>query len=169
MPDSKKPGSGVTELVNPESFIQLDDISVRLRKLTDIMKNQQEIMLQLLNTTLLNKQDLKAIRNEIQDRKDEGEYKYISDTATTTETLLNLIKDFNFPVKGYIFKNDGSNTIKFAHVSYKVASPDDIPVESFGDVLPDEELKITYNNKRIRMIKIKTASGSSAYRLWLLW
>lgn len=167
MPPPEKPEGYETLPADP--VIQLDDISVRLKKLTGVMEKQQEIMLQILNTNLSNQQSNAAIRKLLQDMIDEGEYKYISGTATTTETLLNIIKDFNFPVNGYIFKNDGSNTIKFSHVSYKIASPDDIPVESFGDVLAGEELKIISKTKKIRMIKIKTASGSSDYRLWLLW
>lgn len=166
---NKTPEAGATELVNPETFIQLDDLAVRLQKLTGIMVKQQEIMLQILNTTLLNKQNTTAIRNLIRDTIDDGEYKYIPDTATTTETLLNLIADFHFPINGYIFKNDGSETIKFAHISYKVSSPEDIPEERFGEVLPGEELTIISKTKKIRMIKIKTESGSSDYRLWLLW
>lgn len=165
----KSPEFGSTELTNPETFIQLDDLAVRMKKLTDIMKNQQEIMLQILNVTLLNQQNLTSIRNDIRDTIDDGEYKYISDTATTTETLLNLIADFHFPINGYIFKNDGSETIKFAHISYKVSSPVDIPDEKLSDVLPGEELKIISKTKKIRMIKIKTESGTSDYRLWLLW
>lgn len=168
-PPNKTPAAGATELINPETFIQLDDLAVRLQKLTGIMEKQQEIMLQILNTTLLNQQNTIAIRNLIQDTIDEGEYFYKTDTATTTETLLNLIADFHFPVNGYIFKNDGANTIKFAYISYKVSSPADIPEVRFSDVLKGEELKIISKTKKIRMIKIKTVSGSSKYRLWLLW
>ncbi len=73
-------------------------------------------------------------------------------------------------VKGYTFKNDGINNIYILHNTTSDVLSSDINItERFSEVLPNEELKIQYNRKKIRNISVVTTTGTSDYRLWLYW
>lgn len=188
MPPPKKEKSASLdgyEILPIDPIIQLDDISVRLKKLTSVMEKQHEVTVQLLNATLSNsppkvapiplvqkmeelRQEMIQVRAEIVDRRDLGEYRIYRDAATTTPTDLDLIKDYGFPVKGYILSNDGDNTIEIGHMS----EPEllDVSDERFYPVFPDDQpWKVIYNIKIIRRIILRTNTGTSNYRLWLFW
>jgi hypothetical protein len=99
---------------------------------------------------------------------DKGEYRYFEGTASTTPFDIDFIKDFDFPIKGYFFDNDGQNTIEIGHMS--ALNLLDVAEERFAKVLVgDDTLKIKNNIKCIRRIIIKTAAGTSAYRLRVFW
>lgn len=171
------------ERVDPEMavFIKLDDIQRVLQK---EFKAQREVMVQLLNTMLVSQEHLKAIKVNPSDGvdaiiqeirmwreawSDAGEYRYIEDTAVTTEIEYVLAKDFEHPLKSYMIINDGANTIRIGHLS--AGSPiDEVNEEKLQSVYSnDQPLSINYNDRKIRKIVLKTLSGTSAYRLWLLW
>jgi hypothetical protein len=111
---------------------------------------------------------LTSIKNLLEDFRDEGEYRYYADIASTTPTDIDFIRDFGFAIKGYFFDNDGQNAIQVGHMS--ASNLLDVAPERFTDVLPaDDMLKIKNNVKCIRRIILKTAAGVSAYRLRVFW
>jgi len=170
------------ERVDPEMavFIKLDDISRLFKK---ELTAQRDVMVQMLNTNLLIQEHLQAIKQsnsatvqEIakwrESWQDEGEYSYIEGTATITETKYILAVDFDKPLKQYMIVNDGSNTIKIGHLSTG-STIDEVNDQKFQAVYSDDQpLSIKYHpefGKGIRKIVLKTESGTSSYRLWLLW
>jgi hypothetical protein len=197
-PPTAKASIKGNERVDPEMavFIKLDDLSRILQK---EFKAQRDVMVQLLNTTILNQEHLKAIRqapqgvapiplvqkmeeirveindliSEVADRRDQGEYRIYKDTANTTDFDLDLIKDYGFPVKGYILSNDGDNTIEIGHMSEDYLL--DVSPERFYPVYPDDApWEVMYDLKQrqgegIRRIILRTTTGTSKYRLWLFW
>lgn len=182
---TNKPSIQGQERVDPELavFIVLDDISRILKK---ELKAQREATVQLLNTTLLNQEHLKAItkqnpvsaipvvekleqiRAQLVERRDEGDYYYEEGTATTTEHILDLNAMWGYPVKGYILKNDSKTNIRAAHVSRREVSIDFAP-ERFYTIRPREEFVTPNNIKVVWKLILKTDAGTADYRLWLLW
>ncbi len=125
-----------SQTIDPKtaSFLTLDDISTTLRLVLTEMKNE----------------------------RDEGMEISLPGTATTTLSIIDLIKkDPHHAVKGYILNNDGVNKIRVTHND---ASRSDI-----WEVLPNESIPRMFNRKVINKIFIKSIGGDSAYRLLLLW
>lgn len=149
------------KIIEPGTFtvVTLDDIS---RKLSELL---------ILNGSVekLNK----AILKQLRDADDEGEYLFVSGTATTDLSLniTDLLGIIGHPVKGYIIKNDGANIIQVGHNI--TASSIDPTVQTgsarFYPVFVGEQHKEMFNRKVIRNVYIRTTAGTSAYRLWLLW
>lgn len=153
---------------------------------------EEKFDLQIMNRELLEEQIkhthqlgtqtrlLEAILKQLEDEADEGEYYLVQGTATTTITDNVIDIPFvlgmpEFKVKAYIIKNDGAvNNLRTGHniTTGMITSAIDIVGQArnkFYNVLPGEDIKITYNRKVIENIYVITNSGTSAYRLWLLW
>jgi len=141
------------------TFITLDDISHKLADLITITKSNGNI--------------LKSVLTELQDEADEGEYMFVLGTATTvlSTNITDLLANLGHPVKGYIIKNDGANTIQVGHNITRSSIDSNIQTGSarFYPVFVTESHKKMFNRKVIRNVYIRTAAGTSAYRMWLLW
>ena len=141
------------------TFITLDDISHKLADLITITSSNGNI--------------LKSVLNELQDEADEGEYFFVSGTATTdpSANITDLLAILGHPVKGYIVKNDGANTIQVGHNITQSSIDSNVQTASarFYPVFAGEQHKEMFNRRVIRNVYIRTAVGTSAYRLWLLW
>jgi hypothetical protein len=189
MPANKpatKPSVRGKEIVDPEMavFIKLDDLQRVLKK---ELTAQREVLVQILNTTILNQQHLKAlvvkrdkyedtvtelaqIKKELLDRRDEGDYYPEKGTATTTEHILDLNELFLHPVKQLVIKNDSkTTTIRIAFISRLDLTLGRFAEERYFDVNPREEYITPNNINVIWRIGIKTDSGTANYRLWLHW
>ena len=142
------------EELQSDPTIQLDDISVRLKKLTELI-GQVRI-------------EVTQIKTELHDRRDEGEYRYYEATATTTVTNYDLIRDFGFPIRGLMISNDGNVDIQVGYMSYKHLL--DVPDEKLITIrTTDGPYRDRNNTKTIRRILVQTAAGTSDYRLWVYW
>jgi len=142
------------EELQSDPTIQLDDISVRLNKLTELI-GQMRI-------------EVTQIKTELQDRRDEGEYRYYEATASTMVTNYDFIRDFGFPVKGLMISNDGNVDIQVGYMSYKHLL--DVPDEKLITIrATDGPYRDKNNTKTIRRILVQTAAGTSDYRLWVYW
>ncbi len=157
-----------SEIVDPEAaiYISLDDISEKFSKL---LKTQAE----LLKTISKDKELLSSILKELKEESDEGEYLFVSGTASTdiSANITDLLAILGHPVKGYIIKNDGANTIRVGHNITPSSIDSNVQTASarFYPVFSGEQHKEMFNRNVIRNVYIRTASGTSAYRLWLLW
>ncbi len=148
-------------------FITLDDISRTLGKL---LKTQIE----LSKKESRNQELLSSILKELQDDEaDEGEYIFVSGTASTdtSANITDLLAILRHPVKGYIIKNDGANTLEVGHNITRSSIDSNVQTASarFYPLFAGEQHKEMFNRKVIRNVYIRTAAGTSAYRLWLLW
>ena len=116
---------------------------------------------------------LQAILKELQDRDDMGEYIFVSGIATTdlSQNITDLLGILQHPVKGYIIKNDGANTIEVGHNITTSSIDSNVQTGSarFYPVFAGEQHNEMFNRKVIRNVYIRTNAGTSAYRLWLLW
>lgn len=141
------------------TFITLDDISHKLADLITITRSNGNI--------------LKSVLKELQDETDEGEYFFVSGTATTdpSANITDLLAILGHPVKGYIIKNDNANTIYVGHNITQSSIDSNVQTAStrFYPVFIGEQHKEMFNRKVIRNVYIRTASGISTYRMWLLW
>ncbi len=170
-PVKSQPSLKGKEIVDPEMavFIKLDDLSRLFKK---ELSAEREILVQLLNTTILNQEHLRGIVKEIRKWReawsDEGEYRYIENTATTTAIEYVLGVDFVIPLKAYMIANDGGQTIRIGHLS-SGSTIDEVNDEKFQSVYSsDQPLRIKSHDRKIRKIVIKTVSGTSPYRLWVM-
>lgn len=135
----------------------------------ELLEDVRKEIAQVNKVVILQSQEIKKWREAW---RDAGEYRYIEDTATTSNTEYVLAEDFDYPLKAYQIVNDGASTIKIGHLS--TGSPiDEVIAERFQTIYSgDPPLTIKYQpgqGEGIRKIVLKTASGTSAYRLWLLW
>lgn len=123
---------------------------------------------------------LDVILKELRDEADKGEYYLVQGTATTTITdnvidIPAVLGMPEFKVKAYIIINDGkANNLRVGHnvTTGMITSATDIVGQTrnkFFNVLPGENIKITYNRKVIENIYVIANTGTSAFRLWLLW
>lgn len=157
-----------SEIIEPDAsiYVTLDDISQKFSKL---LKTQAEF----LKTASRNEKLLSSILKELRDEADEGEYLFVSGTATTviSANITDLLAIMGHPVKGYIIKNGGANTIQVGHNITRSSIDSNVQTASarFYPVFTGEQHKEMFNRKVIRNVYIRTASGTSAYRLWLLW
>jgi len=111
---------------------------------------------------------MQKVLKELQDRRDEGEYRYYEATATTTVTNYDFIRDFGFPVKGFMISNDGNVDIQAGYMSYTHLL--DVPDEKLITIYAtDGPYRDRNNTKTIRRILVQTAAGTSDYRLWVYW
>ncbi|MDO9355634.1 MAG: hypothetical protein Q7T55_18180, partial [Solirubrobacteraceae bacterium] len=116
---------------------------------------------------------LSSILKELQDEADEGEYLFRQGTASTTlaDNIIDVIAITGFPVRGYIIKNDGANTIQVGHniTPSSIDSNIQTAAARFYPIFVGEDHKEMFNRKVINNIYIRTSTGTSPYRLWLLW
>ena len=111
---------------------------------------------------------MQKVLKELQDRRDEGEYRYYEATASTTVTNYDFIRDFGFPIKGLMISNDGNADIQIGYMSYKHLL--DVPDEKLITIrTTDGPYRDRNNTKTIRRILVQTAAGTSDYRLWVYW
>jgi len=162
------------EIVDPQMavFIKLDDLQRVFKKELTLTRDVMVQLLKVIQGTsgaapILLVEKLEQIRHEIAIRRDEGEYKYYEDTATTTETIYDFIRDFGFPIKSYTLINDSDNDILLGHMSEEHLL--DVSPERFGTIKKGETFPMLNNNPVVRKIIIKTDSGTADYRLWILW
>lgn len=164
MPQHKKK----SEIIEPDAsiYVTLDDISQKFSKL---LKTQDEV----LKTASRNHELFSSILKQLKDEADEGEYSFVSGTASTdtSANITDLLAILGHPVKGYIIKNDGANTIQVGHNITRSSIDSNVQTASarFYPVFTGEQHKEMFNRKVIRNVYIRTASGTSAYRMWLLW
>ncbi len=158
-----------SEIIEPGAaiYVTLDDISQKFSKL---LKAQAEV----LKTASRNQELLSSILKELQDDEaDEGEYIFVSGTASTdtSANITDLLAILRHPVKGYIIKNDGANTLEVGHNITRSSIDSNVQTASarFYPLFAGEQHKEMFNRKVIRNVYIRTAAGTSAYRLWLLW
>jgi len=157
-----------SEIIEPGAsiYVTLDDIS---RKFSKLLQTQAELLKILSRDHEL----LSSILKELRDEADEGEYMFMSGTATTdpAANITDLLAIMGHPVKGYIVKNDGANTIQVGHNITRSSIDSNIQTASarFYPVFIGEQHKEMFNRKVIRNVYIRTAAGTCAYRLWLLW
>lgn len=142
----------MNDKIKPDIFIAttLDEISRKLGMIVDT------------NSKLL---------KELVDERDEGEYLRREGTASTTMTTFDILGILGFPVKGYEIHNDGNNNIVFAHnltLSLTLSNVDTSNVR-FSTLLVGDNIRFIYNRKIVRNIYLKTNTGTSDFRLWLLW
>lgn len=136
-------------LQGKESFAILFNIFNRTKKSQEI----QEKQLKILNNIL----------QEQKDEADEGEYRKEDGTATTTLTKIDIEQLLGHYVKGYTIINDGLNDIYISH------NQPNTSLDVSPKVKPDEKTTFTYNRNKIKIIYLNTLSGTSDYRLTLVW
>jgi len=151
-----KPGSNIVEQAPFIGFM-----------LDELIQEQRVAMMPLIEKLEQVRLEVAQVKAEIAIRRDEGEYRYYEDTATTTETIYDFIRDFGFAIKSYTLINDGANDIEVGHMSEEHLL--DVSPERFGTVLNGETFPMLNNNPVVRKIIIKTESGTADYRLWVLW
>lgn len=184
----------IEKIIRPEVFVAttLDDISRKLSTLIvdiETTKNLNSKILESNNRLLDNNSKLIESTNKIErlnslieqtdskilkemvDERDEGEYLRRTDTATTAFTIIDVVGILGFPVKGWEIHNDGNNTILFAHNLMPTAMNMDIDVNNtrFSPLLGGDNIAFRFNRRTIRNIYIRTETGTSDYRLWLVW
>jgi hypothetical protein len=146
MPDNSAENREITALpLAPALLIALDDINISLIK----------------------------IFNKLSEHDDDGDYLFQQGTATTdlSQNIIDLLGLLGYPIKGYVLKNDGTNTIEIGHNITPSIIDSNIQTVAgkFYPLFAHEEHKEMFNRKVIRNIYMRTDTGSSAYRLWLLW
>lgn len=111
------------------------------------------------------------VLKELVDERDEGEYLRREGTVTTTMTTFDILGILGFPVRGYEIHNDGVNTIIFAHnLTPSLIDPTvDTNNTRFSTLLVGDNIRFIYNRKIVRNIYLKANTGTSDFRLWLLW
>lgn len=116
---------------------------------------------------------LGAILKELQDQDDMGEYMFVSGSATTdlSQNITDLLGMMGHPVKGYVIKNDGANTIEAGHNITTSSIDSNVQTGSarFYPLFAGEQHREMFNRNVIRNVYLRTTAGASAYRLWLLW
>jgi hypothetical protein len=156
-----------SEIIEPDAsiYVTLDDISQKLSKL---LKTQAEV----LKTASRDQKLLSSILKELKDDADEGEYYRQEAVANPiTFNIIDFLAILGFPVRGYMIKNAGVNTILYGHNITDLSIDTNIDTGSarFNTLLANDEDKFTYNRKRIKNIYIKSVGGNSAYKLRAVW
>lgn len=176
--NNQQPSQQPSYTIDPNVFsmITLDDISIKLNKLIDLSIINQKTLSSLLDYTVKNEKRLEIIQDQLLEDADEGQLIRLSGTVTTTQfTIIDTNVAPGHMVKSYTVKNDGPNNIYVAHnvaISSEVDA-DIIDVTSnvsrFNIVEPNEDMRFTFNRKRIRNVHILASGGDSQFRTWLVW
>lgn len=150
--------SSTSTIVDPNVFqaMLLDGIDQKLKSNNALLESVVKIQGNII--ALLSK-----INKEQTDEADEGKYRIEDNTATTTFTEIDVIQLIGHSIKGYMIINDGTNDIYIAHNIVNI-SPDVL-----SKVKATEKLTFTYNRDKIQKMYLKTLSGTSDYRLTLIW
>jgi hypothetical protein len=169
--------------IQPDVFqaILLDDIHQKLKqnnellvKTIELQNKSIELLNKFIDMQVKDNELLNKIHQEQINEADEGQiYKY-SGTATDSVQMINIFQLFGNPVKSYEIYNDGTKNIYITHNLYRGAigfkekhTPATHP--RFTEVRPNEKFSVSYNRRKINMIHYMTSSGTSDFRLWLLW
>lgn len=174
----KSQDSSIPTIIDADKFMAMtmDDISIKLDKLVDLLIKNQNTLSSLLEYTVKNEKRLEIIQNQLLEEADEGQFIRMSGTVTTTQfTIIDTNVAPGHMVKGYTVKNDGPNNIFVGHnvaISSEVdADIVDVTtaVSRFDIVEPNEDIKFVFNRKRIRNVHILASGGNSQFRAWLVW
>lgn len=177
----------------PSMYIQMDDISASLIDILDVTKKSQELLNTLLEhqktidktidsrfESLLKIQEnqqklLTDILGEEKAGADDGAFIEQHGTVTTTDfVILNPLTIIGHGAKGYMIRNDGPNTIRFAHN----LTPDGVTMTAndvdantirLSTVLNKEEIRFVYNRNKILNLYLLASGGNCDYRVWLVW
>lgn len=146
---------------NVFSLITIDEISLKLDKLVDLSKNNQNTLTSLLEYTIKNEKRLGIIQREMLAEADDGAFLRMDGTVTTsTFTIIDTDISPGHMVKGYTVINDGPNTIFIGHnVAFSSEVDADIVdittlTSRFNKILPKEDIRFVYNRRRIKNIHI---------------
>ncbi len=148
-----------------EELHELKDLS---KKLTEVEISNQKIL-----NSILEKDS--AILEEQKAEADEGKYRRLSGTVTTSQfTIIDTITDPGHSIKGYKITNDGPNSILFAHnVTISSISPDIVDTISndsrFELLLLNETSEVSYNRRKIDNVYLLASGGNSDFRAKLVW
>ena len=139
---SPKPLAGTATTNDPQNAIllYLNDISKRLAK---------------------NNQLLSKIYDELNSEADEGEYLIIEKTATASVDTIYLRDLVGHPIKSYSIENTGAVDINVGH---------NIDISKrYSTISASTTITFSFNRKKIRSIYVNTSSGTSTYKLILMW
>lgn len=150
----------------------MDDNYIKQKLLEEQIKHTQQFE---IHTRLL-----EEILKQLEDGADTGEYYLVQGTATTSiaDNLIDIPNVLGSPemkVSSYMIINDGAvNNLRVGHnVTKGMVDTTGVLVgqarNKFYNVLPGENIRLTYNRRVIENIYIITNAATSAYRLWLLW
>jgi hypothetical protein len=176
MVEKKKAGP----LDSDDSDVFLNNISVKLGKILKSQTEQIQILKQQTKSQTEQIQVLKqqtkllsSILTDLEDENDDGEYLFVSGTATTdiSANITDLLGILKHKVKGYVITNSGKNTIEIGHNITPGIIDTNIPtaVSRFYPLFAGETHKEMFNRRVIQNIYIRTDIGTSAFRMWLLW
>lgn len=172
------PQNGASNIIEADKFMAMtmDDISLKLDKLITLSIINQKTLSSLLEYTIDNGKRLTSILEELAAGADEAGVVRQDGTVTTKRFII--IDTMNAPghmVKGYTVRNDGPNTIFVAHnAAFSSELDADITDVTSSDsrfekVLPNEDIKFSFNRNNILNIHILAQDGNSDFRVWLVW
>lgn len=145
-------------IIDPNIFqaILLDGIDQKLKSNNTLLESVIKIQGDIANL-------LTKINTEQKEEADEGKYRIEDGTASTDLIKIDVEQLLGHYIKGYTIINDGSNDIYTSH------NPSNVSMDVFFKTEPNEKNIFTYNRNKIKTIYIKTLTGTSNYRLTLVW
>ena len=168
----------IQNIIEADKFmaITLDDVSFKLSQLIDLLIKNQKTLDSLLEYTVKNGDKLKVIEEQTLAGADEAGVLRQRGVVTTTKfVIIDTMMAPNHMVKSYTVRNDGPNIIYVAH-NAAISSQLDVdiidvtsPSSNFEEVLPNEDIRFSFNRNKIRNIHILAKDGDSNYRVWLAW
>lgn len=175
---AKYQDSSIPTIIDADKFMAmtLDDISIKLDRLTNLFIKNQQTLSSLLEYTIKNEKRLAIIQEETLAEADSGEFLRRVGTVTTTRfVIIDTIVAPGHMAKGYAVINDGPNNIYVGHnmaISSELDA-DIIDVTSdttrFSQILPGEDIKFVFNRRKILNVHILASGGDSTFRAWLTW
>lgn len=156
--------------INPQALaaISLDDIASGINELIKIETDNQKL---LANSYGL----LADILSELRENQDEGGDLPSHGIVTTSDFIfLDTITNPGHPVKAFLLKNDGPNSIYMGFNVTKAGLQPTISditstLSRFREVKNKEVDRFIFNKRKIENVAFITTSGSSSYRCSLVW
>ncbi len=177
-PKNSSQDNNIPTIIDADKFMAmtLDDISLKLDKLSYLLVENQKTLSSLLDYTIKNEKRLSVIQEEMLAEADSGEFLRMVGTVTTTQfIIIDTNASPGHLVKGYTVINDGPNNIYVGH-NMAISSEVDVDIidvtsstSRFAQVLPGEDIKFVFNRRRIRNVHILASGGNSTFRSWLTW
>ena len=170
--------SDIQNIIEADKFmaITMDDMSFKLSQLTDLFIKNQKTLDSLLEYTVKNGERLKVIEEQALAGADEAGVLRRRGIVTPFKfVIIDTMEAPNHMVKSYTVKNDGPNIIFVAH-NAAISSQLDVditdvtsPSSNFEQILPNEDIRFSFNRNKIRNIHILAKGGNSNFRSWLAW
>lgn len=160
-------------LDSDDSDVLLNNISMKLGKLSKIQSEHTDIFKQISKILSSQEKLISSVLKHLEDDDEDGEYIFRQAIATTviSDNIWDMYALVGHPGKDLLIINDGKVTIQVGYNITASIIDSNLPtaIARFFPIFPGARFKSSGDTRVIKNVYIRTDAGTSAYRMWIAW